>query len=392
VLTLLRPRRHNIFLAHGADVNVSDEEGWRPLHNAAYSGSLRVLALLLAAPGVDVNAPSSGKCWRPIDVCCSADAARMLLDAGAVQSAASPGSLSALHHAAYAGRPDVVEVLLARSASVTDTFSPEAGTTSFNVGFGGTALHLATTALCSARTTRAALGSSFDLLAPELAHAQEAATRRAEVCAALLSAGADVEARTSPTAADAHLNYRMTPLIVASLAGDAAVIRALLRAGARTDAFVEQGTGMCALHFAAELGHTEAVYALASGGADVNKCVRNNHRLSPLWRAVTGNHHGAVRALLELGADSSHAALALSRPPALLLPHVVDDATRALVARHRQGGVAPARACSLPDCEARRRAAYDDKKLMMCPCKVRPPVCACHARHMPQLRAYVLTA
>jgi hypothetical protein len=117
------------------------------------------------------------------------------------------------------------------------------------------------------------------------------------------------------------------------------------------------------------------IYALAAGGADVNRVVRNKMS-TPLVQAVCEQKElGAARALLELGADSTFVALMLSRPPALLLPTVVDEPMRALVARYRRGGVAPARACSLPDCEARRRADYDDKKLLKCPCMVRSSRC-----------------
>jgi cytohesin len=330
-----------------------------------------VLPLLLAAQGVDVNAQSGFKRWRPIDVCNTAEAARMLLDAGAVQSAAAPGLLSALHHAAFQARADVVELLLSRGASVSETFSPEGYVLAYAGHFGGTALHLAASSIGSALIAREMMGAQFGLLAPEMAHAQEAATRRAAVCTALLRAGADINALTSPVADDSP-NYKPSPLVLAAQAGDAAVIRVLLRAGAPANA-IENGTGWSALHFAAQQGHTEAIHALVGGGADVDQPVgvfKHRHN-RPLMRAVFGNHHGAVRALLELGADSSQMAFALSRPPALLLPTVVDDTTRALVARHRRGQAAPARACSLPECEARRRVDYDDKKLMMCPCKVR---------------------
>ncbi len=362
-----------VCLAHGTDVNARDEEGWRPLHHAAHTGSHRVLALLLSTSGVDVNAPSDNTRWRPIDVCGTADAARMLLDAGAVQSSAAPGSLSALHHAAYQARLDVVEVLLARGARVSHTFSADAGVASFaSCDFGGSALHLAAASLGCALVTRDALGDSFDALAPDMAHAQAAATRRAAVCEALLRAGADVHGLTGES------GFRMTPLFVASHVGDAAVIRVLLRAGARVDV-VEAGTGWSALHFAAHGGHTDAIHALAAGGADVNVSARSDRLLTPLMCAVMGSHHGVVRALLERGADSSEVARVLDRPPATLLPRVMDDATRALVARHLRGVVAPARACALPDCEARRRASYDDKKLMMCPCKVRPGAAAAAA-------------
>jgi hypothetical protein len=41
------------------------------------------------------------------------------------------------------------------------------------------------------------------------------------------------------------------------------------------------------------------------------------------------------------------------------------------MARHRAGNAAPARACALPECDARRRVDYDGKKIMVCACKVR---------------------
>jgi ankyrin repeat protein len=366
----LWPASCSIFLEHGADVNVTDEERWRPLHHAAHFSSLRVLPLLLAAPGVDVNAPSN-KRWRPIDACGSAAAARMLLDAGAVVASAAPGSLSALHHAAFKVRPDVVAELLARGASVTERFSPEAGNASWHLDFGGTALHLAVASLSWGHKAREMYGSSFGLLTPEMADAQGAAKRRVAVCEALVAAGADLGALTNP--------YSWSPLVTAAQYGDAAVIKALLRAGAPPNA-VAPGAKMTALHAAALQGHIDAIYELAAGGADVSCHPLGERHAQPLLAAVLHNRHGAVRALLELGADSTVVAALLARPPAALLPRVVDDKTRALMARHRTGTAAPARACSLPECEARRRVDYDDKRLLVCPCKVRRTAAASAAR------------
>jgi hypothetical protein len=64
-----------------------DDLDWRPLHHAAFNRSHRVLALLLATPGVDVNAASQAG-WRPLDVCASAEGVRALLAAGASYAAA----------------------------------------------------------------------------------------------------------------------------------------------------------------------------------------------------------------------------------------------------------------------------------------------------------------
>ena len=97
--------------------------------------------------------------------------------------------------------------------------------------------------------------------------------------------------------------------------------------------------------------------------------------MTPLCHAVLHNKHGAVRALLEAGTDTTVLTAMLALPPARLLPiglsKVIDATTRELVARHVAGHARPARACALPACEARRRVDYDDKKLLACPCKAR---------------------
>ena len=82
-LTAHRTPADSIFLAHGANVNVRDESGWRPLHYAALCRSQRVLRLLLASRSVDVDAPNDLG-WRPLDMCATVEDARALLDAGIV--------------------------------------------------------------------------------------------------------------------------------------------------------------------------------------------------------------------------------------------------------------------------------------------------------------------
>jgi ankyrin repeat protein len=340
-------------------------DGWGPLHFAVNIGSMRVLQLLLAHPGVNVDMKSrSGR--RPLDVCNSAEAARALLDAGAAISGPSPGCVSALHYAAYTSRDTVVDVLLARGANVRETFSAREGKQTFNLPGGGEALHLAAYALKNARAISEitpGLAALCDLAGSGLSNAHTMATRRVAVVNALLRAGADVNARaTTPD------NCRPTALHHAAGVGDAAVIRALLASGASVDA-VDVSLGRTALVYAARYGSTDAVYALVAGGADVNAPVRaseeKNYR--PLHYAILENRHAAATALLELGADTSHVESCLASSK-------VDDAMRALLARFVARGRAPppARECALPGCQARRRAAYNDAKLMICgACKVR---------------------
>ena len=48
-------------IAAGAEVNAADEDGWTALHLAALNDRAEVVGLLLAEPGVEVNARTK---WR----------------------------------------------------------------------------------------------------------------------------------------------------------------------------------------------------------------------------------------------------------------------------------------------------------------------------------------
>ena len=91
-----------------------------------------------------------------------------------------------------------------------------------------------------------------------------------------------------------------TPLHLASRAGNAGVVAALLDAGANPD--ILTGTGAASLHFAAEADALEVVNALAGHGADVN--VRDGYSSrTPAMFAAARNSAAALQALLDAGAD-----------------------------------------------------------------------------------------
>ncbi|MDE0359324.1 MAG: ankyrin repeat domain-containing protein [Gammaproteobacteria bacterium] len=91
-----------------------------------------------------------------------------------------------------------------------------------------------------------------------------------------------------------------TPLHLASRAGNAGVVAALLDAGVNPD--ILTGTGAASLHFAAEADALEVVNALVGHGADVN--VRDGYSSrTPAMFAAARNSAGALQALLDAGAD-----------------------------------------------------------------------------------------
>ena len=351
-----------------------DNMNWLPLHHAAFHSSHRVLALLLATPGVDVNAAGQAG-WRPLDVCASAEGARALLAAGAVHVATEGAPTPSLHHAAFFGRPDVVQELLARGADVHETLPYAAAKFSFNLEYGCTPLHFAAESLCAANSFRSSAGPDFTAQnMPDYVDAGLASARRVAVVETLLAAGADFNQGTPHqmhTTGPAYANCDLTPLQLAAYYGDAAVVAALLRAGAPANA-VHPLSGGTALHVAIGLNRADVVYTLAAGGADINRNMPGDRKTSPLGWAVQENKHSVVRALLESGADTRVVAARLAVPPLKILPDVIDGTTRKLVAEHVAGLARPTRSCALPGCEARRRVDYEDRDLMACSaCKAR---------------------
>lgn len=108
---------------------------------------------------------------------------------------------------------------------------------------------------------------------------------------ALLRAGASVTAAT---------RYGITPLYLACVNGDAAVIGKLLAAGADPNTALPEGE--TALMTAARTGSVPAVKALLARGASVNAREGWKGQTALMWAAAE-NNAGAAAALIEAGAD-----------------------------------------------------------------------------------------
>ncbi len=105
-------------------------------------------------------------------------------------------------------------------------------------------------------------------------------------------------------------------------------VAALIGAGADVDA--RQADGATALHWAAYWDEPDALEGLVRAGADVD--ARNDYGATPLWAACANRHTGAVERLLAAGADPN---LGLASGETLLMrcAHTGDPrAVRALLA------------------------------------------------------------
>lgn len=108
----------------------------------------------------------------------------------------------------------------------------------------------------------------------------------------------------SSIAADVVAEY-VTPWWNAAKKADVAKLSALLSdpATPSRDPDLLDEEGRSALHFAAGLGSEECIRTLAAAGADINRRDQSIVLLAPLHMAAGYAQPGAVKALLELGAD-----------------------------------------------------------------------------------------
>lgn len=331
-------------LAAGADVNERFPAirgsifppGATPLMIAAEAGNLKVFRDILGA-GAEVGLSVADDAGRKV----AGTLWKQIVPGGKTpppRSAAQPG-WTALMLAAHAGHAEIVSALLAAGAAPRHR-SPrgetalsralEQGHTEIAAmlqaagGEGLTPSARLLSVLRNAETGQvgAALADGADPNAADLdpqrgripALVLAAETGRVEPVAALLAAGAEVDAAIE--------NHRppsgRTALMAAAAGGHIDVLNTLLKAGADLkrleQGFLEDRRGerptirfdlpcrSTALLLAAERGHLDAVRVLLDGGASVNA---RGSGLAPtaLTRAIWGVHIEVARLLIEAGAD-----------------------------------------------------------------------------------------
>jgi cytohesin len=135
-------------------------------------------------------------------------------------------------------------------------------------------------------------------IAAELGHAA--------VVKALIEAGADVNKPSSPHDMDArgkstgvlhNITYNKTPVYTAAAMGHTHVVMELIMAGAD----VNQATSkdVTSLYVAAQNGHEACVVSLIQAGADIHKAANNGW--TPLAAAVYQKHKKVVAMLKHFG-------------------------------------------------------------------------------------------
>jgi ankyrin repeat protein len=206
----------------GADVHVQDDGGLTPLHHAADEGHVEVVAALVEL-GADVNVPNNGG-WRPLHYAAReglVEVVSTLVELGADVNVQDDDGMRPLHHAAEEGHVEVAIMLVQLGADVQA------------VAAGGyNPLHLASTAA---------------------------------VATLLLEAGADLHRRNH----DGN-----TPLFEAIHQRHSSAVTALVQAGARPEA--SDGEWWTTLLVGAVTGDEAALTELVAASEELTRRMNEN--------------------------------------------------------------------------------------------------------------------
>lgn len=105
-----------LLLQKGADVNISNEDGFTPLHNSV-NRSHDYIALLLIAKGANVKAQSK-EGLTPLHIAADEASIKLLIEKGADINKRDSIGRTPLHFACMGGRIDLVEFLIANGADI----------------------------------------------------------------------------------------------------------------------------------------------------------------------------------------------------------------------------------------------------------------------------------
>ena len=277
----------------GLDVDPLDDEGLTPLLTAAAYRSDGEGLRLLVSFGADLELRNDAG-ETPLHLAArlnpELEVMRALIELGADREAEDDDGWTPLLSAASSGRADKIGLLLELGVRVDPRSSD-----------GASALHLAAANAPDDEAVRRLLQAG---LAPDLTdddgwtplHAAAVFNRGegvTDVLAALLDAGASLEAKTAIGETPLHVAARMAER-------PEAVVAFLLDRGA--DVSARDDDGWTPLHGAATAGHASVIRMLVAAGAEVD--ARDHRTFTPLLLlADWGGEPEAARALVDLGAD-----------------------------------------------------------------------------------------
>ncbi|XP_064428587.1 ankyrin repeat and SOCS box protein 3 isoform X4 [Mirounga angustirostris] len=274
-------------LKKGRSVDVADNRGWMPIHEAAYHNSVECLRMLIHADSSEnyiktktfegfcaLHLAASQGHWKIVQI---------LLEAGADPNATTLEETTPLFLAVENGQIDVLRLLLRHGANVNGSHSM----------CGWNALHQATfqenaeiIKLLLKKGANKECQDDFGIT-PLFVAAQYGKLESLNI---LISSGANVNCQALDKA---------TPLFIAAQEGHTECVELLLSSGADPDLYCNEDTWQLPIHAAAQMGHTKILDLLIPLTNRV--CDTGPDKVSPVYSAVFGGHEECLEMLLQHG-------------------------------------------------------------------------------------------
>ena len=281
----------------GVPVDLTDEDGWSPVHHAVAHGQVEVIRLLMdrgcrmvpvksrIPPSSDYAGVHNSRKCDIFDAARSGDTAKLkeYLELGVPVDTTDEDGRTPLHCAAGEGQVDAVKLLIDKGCCI-DPVDHNGWTPSMYATMQGQ--DKVERLLKLAKLVRDSRGST-------LLH-EAAADGQLEFIEMLLSVGG----RKLMTVVAGKVG---TLLHQAAGHGHKDVVTLLLKEGCPID--IRDRDGLTSLHFAAEYGHVVIIEMLVYHGLDVN--VEDNEGSTPLHSAAALGQLESVLTLLQLGGRKS---------------------------------------------------------------------------------------
>ncbi|XP_072713688.1 ankyrin repeat and SOCS box protein 3 isoform X1 [Ciconia boyciana] len=274
-------------MKQGYSIDVPDNRGWVPIHEAAAHNSSECLRLLVrAAPSDDyINSKTfEGMCALHLSAHHgSLGSVRVLLEAGADPNEVTTEATTALFLAVENGHADIVKFLLQHGANVKGPHSWSGWNSLHQASFQGY------TEIMKILLEKGASKECKDDfgITPLFVAAQYG---KLESLRLLISYGADVNCQAKD---------RATPLLIAAQEGHAECVELLLSKGADPNLYCNEDNWQLPIHAAAEMGHKEILELLIPVTDRI--CDKGKGKVSPVYSAVYGGNKECLEMLLKEG-------------------------------------------------------------------------------------------
>ncbi|XP_051684962.1 ankyrin repeat and SOCS box protein 3 isoform X3 [Oryctolagus cuniculus] len=274
-------------LKKGRSVDVADNRGWMPIHEAAYHNSIECLQMLIHADSSEnyiqtktfegfcaLHLAASQGHWKIVQI---------LIEAGADPNATTLEETTPLFLAVENGQIDVLRLLLRHGANVNGSHSMCGWNSLHQASFQGNAEIIK---LLLKKGANKECQDDFGIT-PLFVAAQYG---KLESLSILISSGANVNCQALDKA---------TPLFIAAQEGHTKCVELLLSSGADPDLYCNEDNWQLPIHAAAQMGHTKILDLLIPLTNRI--CDTGPDKVSPVYSAVFGGHEECLELLLQNG-------------------------------------------------------------------------------------------